>query len=1193
MTDANSLEFLELIEKRSSVFNRFDSRTMNRGREYFKRGRVRSCGVNANNAIVGLVNGTRQYVTKIQMTKDFASVETAKCNCPVEQNCKHAVALLFDYFNKLRLAVPGHPKAPLDVSLLQPEKKASVPSGTTPAAPTELKPAAPVELKPPVFAEIKSAAPVEVNPPVLAEIKSAASVEIKPAVIAHSARMNEAKIKPASAELTRALDRIVLRMKVPQKPQAESLELQPGKARSRNMIVYILGESQCNLVPSVSIAKAPLNREGKFESAQVQQLQWERLFFSRNLPAYVEDLDLELVSLWQTLSGANNFWSHSLNSPLYSDPDLFYIFLSRVLASGRCYFEKDASRALQLGPKLSAKLVWKRNPDQTQSVRMLAEDRESNIEHECFQWRLPWYIDSVNGICGPAELPYSAELLEDLLRLPSLDEDDALSLSLKLPELKLDGLLPLPECRRKIVVNKIKPVPHLSLVDKSKHGRQRMGVLLSFDYPGLGNGSSRGKFSSDGESIIQILPDIDAEAAFIKELEAYGFVRADEYPDYFVAGNEQSWIDFAEQIAAVLKQKKWQISSVVLDQIRPVELTDADLELAISEEKSWWFSLALHIIVNGKKQPLLPLLCAAIESLPDANQYSLSSIDCLNKRGKFYGVLQDSKVISLPFERVRPMLITVHEMLLQDKEIVRKELKMSALDAARLLENEFGNVRFRGKEKLKELLKSLKALMEVPEPDLPKSFNTVLRPYQLEGLAWLQLLARNEFAGILADDMGLGKTVQMLAFIAMEKEAGRLQGSPFLVVCPTSVLPNWLSEAGKFCPELKALAHYGFDRASRFSKIREAELVFTSYPLLVRDIEKLRKIKWRGIALDEAQAIKNPSTQLAEAVCSLTSELRFCMTGTPIENHLGELWSQFHFLLPGYLGDKRSFKLGFRDKIEKHGDTRRLELLATRVRPFILRRTKEEVANDLPEKTIIVKEIELEGGQRDLYETVRLASTEKVRQEIEKKGFKKSQIMILDALLKLRQVCCDPRLVKLSEARKVKESAKLDALLEMMSQLQDEGRRVLVFSQFTSMLDLISEELRKKDIDYVELRGDTTDRVSPVKSFQNEEVRVFLLSLKAGGSGLNLTAADTVIHYDPWWNPAVEAQASDRAHRIGQTKNVFIYKLLAKGSIEEKMIKLQKRKAELAAAIFTGDGNSNFNFTEDDIDLLLSPIGRL
>jgi SNF2 family DNA or RNA helicase len=337
--------------------------------------------------------------------------------------------------------------------------------------------------------------------------------------------------------------------------------------------------------------------------------------------------------------------------------------------------------------------------------------------------------------------------------------------------------------------------------------------------------------------------------------------------------------------------------------------------------------------------------------------------------------------------------------------------------------------------------------------------------------------------------------------------------------------------------------------------------------------------------------VKNAQARAAAVVRKLKARHRLCLTGTPLENHLGELWAQFDFLLPGFLGDSRQFAQTWRTPIEKRGDALRRDLLARRLAPFILRRKKEEVARELPAKTIIVRTVELVGGQRDLYETVRAAMDAKVREEIASKGFNRSQIVILDALLKLRQVCCDPRLLKgVTAAEKVRERAKLGLLMDILPEMVDEGRRVLVFSQFTSMLELIAQALDQAGIAHVSLTGQTVAREKVIAEFQGGLAPVFLISLKAGGVGLNLTAADTVIHYDPWWNPAAENQAADRAHRIGQQRKVFVYKLVVAGSIEERIVALQERKAALAEGVLSQDAGALAKFGEDDLRALLAPL---
>jgi len=453
----------------------------------------------------------------------------------------------------------------------------------------------------------------------------------------------------------------------------------------------------------------------------------------------------------------------------------------------------------------------------------------------------------------------------------------------------------------------------------------------------------------------------------------------------------------------------------------------------------------------------------------------------------------------------------------------------------------------------------------------------------------LNALAEAGVGGVLADDMGLGKTLQLITHLLALKQSGAL-AQPALVVVPTSLIPNWQAEVARFAPDLKVLALHGPQRSEDFSQLGAQDIVLTSYALLPRDVVTLRKQPFALIVLDEAQQVKNPRTQARRAVLSLRAPRCVCLTGTPLENHLGELWSQVDLAVPGLLGDEGAFRRHYRVPIEKQRDDECQARLNHRLAPFILRRTKAQVASELPPKTEITRRVVLDGRQRELYESLRLTLADELREVIAQRGIAHSGIVVLDALLKLRQVCCDPRLVKLEAARGVRESAKFELLMDMLPALLAEGRKVLLFSQFTEMLKLIALELDRKRIRYVMLTGETRDRAEPVKRFQDGDVPLFLLSLKAGGVGLNLTAADTVIHYDPWWNPAAEAQASDRAHRIGQDKPVFVFRLITADTVEERIEELKARKAELAEAVLEGGGaRERLSFDQDDLDALLAP----
>ena len=518
-------------------------------------------------------------------------------------------------------------------------------------------------------------------------------------------------------------------------------------------------------------------------------------------------------------------------------------------------------------------------------------------------------------------------------------------------------------------------------------------------------------------------------------------------------------------------------------------------------------------------------------------------------------------------------------------------LRLSRLEALRMGAALGEGAQWEGAASLHRLVQQLAGQTNLPDVPVPTGLVASLRPYQQQGLNWLQFLREHGLAGVLADDMGLGKTLQTLAHILLEKEQGRLTDAA-LIVAPVSLMGNWLREAARFTPGLRTLVLHGQDRHGAAADIADCDVVIAPYSLLQRDRDLWLARRWHLVVLDEAQNIKNASTGAAQVAAELDATHRLCLSGTPMENHLGELWSLFHFLMPGFLGSQKRFKELFRTPIEKHGDSERLTQLRARVTPFMLRRTKREVATELPDKVESIAGVTLEGKQADLYETIRLTTEKAVRDALADKGLAQSQIQILDALLKLRQVCCDPRLVPLASAQKIQQSAKLDLLMELLPEMLAEGRKVLLFSQFTSMLELIEEALKARDLPWVKLTGQSRNRDAIIDRFTSGEVPLFLISLKAGGVGLNLPQADTVIHYDPWWNPAVENQATDRAHRIGQKNRVFVYKLVAHGTIEERILALQERKAALADSMYSGaQARKQPLFTESDIAELLRPLG--
>jgi superfamily II DNA or RNA helicase len=468
------------------------------------------------------------------------------------------------------------------------------------------------------------------------------------------------------------------------------------------------------------------------------------------------------------------------------------------------------------------------------------------------------------------------------------------------------------------------------------------------------------------------------------------------------------------------------------------------------------------------------------------------------------------------------------------------------------------------------------------------NLDAVLRPYQKQGVAWLNFLRENDFGGILADEMGLGKTLQTLAFL---RSLGSNPHSkkPSLVVCPTSLVSNWVAETKKFTPELKILALDGPNRHSLFEQIPSHDLVVTSYALIRRDADRYRGMEFDTVVLDEAQHIKNRETQNAQAVKTVAAQHRLVLTGTPMENSVLDLWSIFDFLMPGYLGNAKDFRERYELPIAREKNAEAQARLARRLRPFMLRRLKKEVAPDLPAKLEQVSFCEMTPEQRTVYQQVIEVSRKEVLEAVGEQGLTKSRMVVLSALLRLRQVCCDLRLLKLDGVGPSDASGKLDMFGELLEEVIDGGHRVLVFSQFVSMLTLIKERLIQEGIEFCYLDGSTSDRAAVVAQFQTSNViPVFLISLKAGGVGLNLTGADTVIHFDPWWNPAVEDQATDRAHRIGQTRLVTSYKLITRDTVEEKILTLQNRKREIIQATIGGEEDLAASLTWEEIQELLS-----
>lgn len=727
------------------------------------------------------------------------------------------------------------------------------------------------------------------------------------------------------------------------------------------------------------------------------------------------------------------------------------------------------------------------------------------------------------------------------------------------------------------------PVPHARLWAgpvvllrsdglKSEEIEQVMPLLdLSFE---CGGERIRARDFGGGEQARHALERLGAVE--IERAEALPPIDAE--PDYIVLGEEtRDFCAFTQSAIPKLRALGWHVEIDSEYPFRVISAPDIAIGIRPHEKKSDWFTLELGIEIEGRKFDLVPIV---LDILDEASEDD--DLRAIERRLRARSCVRVSATehVLLPQERLRALLRALVEL----HQGVRRRGNIIMFPAARApilakLEKVHDPTRV--------LEKARTIFSPPPDVDVPATLQATLRPYQRAGISYLQHIGRTG-GGILADDMGLGKTLQTIAHLVIEKHEGRLS-EPALVVCPTSLAWNWGREIEKFAPHLKVTVLRGAARRKAWPHVPESDVVVTTYPVLVRDQKRFEKQKFSWLIIDEAQTIKNARSQAHGAVKSIDAERRLALTGTPIENDLGELWALFDLLKPGLLGNEEAFRRFFRAPIETKADLEKLAMLRDMVAPYLLRRTKLEVASDLPPKTEMVRPVELRGRQRELYEHIRIAAHAEVRRVIRKKGLAASTIPILDALMKLRQVCCDPRLVAMDAARGVTESAKYDALMDMFETQLPQGRRVLVFSQFTSMLALIARGLEERRVKYSVLTGQTRDRKSVCDTFERGETSVMLISLKAGGTGLNLVSADTVVHYDPWWNPAAEAQATDRAYRIGQKQPVFVHKLCAVGSVEERVMALQRRKRWLACALL-GDATPSESFTETDLDTLFAPL---
>ena len=1151
MPDSLELNYTHLLD------NNFDDKTILRGYDYFEQGKVISMDAIADGALLrSLVEGSshrKRYNTLIAIDWKKEHVD-GHCSCPVGHNCKHVVATLLEQ---------KHAEMQLTPRSL--DKQNSAQKHTKSVTQTELSKTDPDTQFESWFRQFNRD---------IGDTKASAH--------------------PITAE--------------------QNLTL----SQNKEQLFYVLDTAPyCDHELFVDLKLSRTLKNGGY--GKLQDFRLSNVKQQKHLQAE----DMRAISALQLMiQMAGGSLTREQGIPLAEQNSTKC--LETIIETGRCVWKNPNSPPLMLGKAKKPQFSWEVREDAHQHFNIHLNEKPAKVmilEHA-------WYIDLEENECGPLNTEVPPKLLNNLLRAPKIPPQavSRVRQSLKAWS-QVESLLPqILKTKRVQPPKRITPELHLDyqiisvprhlyteLSRHSKavsywhHGDETSQIEVPtaeilFDYGGKlipyssVNTEKATTFFKNGQ--VQILDrDLAQEKRLVSKLKKHDIfananILSNVSPtrDTLVLPNLQTdaaCLEFSLNTLSDLEATGWKVVRIDNTFVELVQDTDLEWYSELEDTSEYdYFSFRLGIVVEGEPIDILPLVTRLISTS------STKKLSMLADNERVTLPLDSGKMLAIPFSRIKPIVNILFE--LYDTELTKGGLKINKHQATLLadIEKAFqtSQMRWMGGDKLLSLSQHLANFSNAPSRKAPKTFKATLRGYQQSGVNWLQFLREHQLGGILADDMGLGKTIQTLAHLCIEKNRGRLT-KPCLIVAPTSLMHNWQSETSRFAPHLKTLVFHGDDRHSKSEKISQCHLVFTTYPLILRDKKIFLAHQFYYLILDEAQFIKNHKARSTQIIHQIQAEHRLCLTGTPMENHLLELWSLFHFLMPGFLGKLEQFKKVFKTPIEKQNDLLKQQGLAQRIKPFLLRRTKQEVLKDLPEKTEIIHKITLEGPQRDLYESIRLSMEEKVKNIVAQKGLKRSHLIILDALLKLRQTCCDPKLLSLSSAEKAHgHSAKLDALMQMLPSMVEEGQKILVFSQFTKMLKLIEEQLNQAQLEYVKLTGATKRRDKAIRAFQEGNTPIFLISLKAGGTGLNLTAADTVIHYDPWWNPAVENQATDRAHRMGQKKPVMVYKLLTADTVEETIHEMQQKKRALMEGLFTDGETSKIDLSEEDLATLFTPI---
>jgi superfamily II DNA or RNA helicase len=776
-----------------------------------------------------------------------------------------------------------------------------------------------------------------------------------------------------------------------------------------------------------------------------------------------------------------------------------------------------------------------------------------------------WHVDTSEGVARPLDIRTSPAALRRLVRSPTIAEPSSelvTMITYGLPKVASEIGAPLPDLSQVADVVDLEPTFRM----RAGGALTEVQVTLTAAY-----GDLEVEVRADGLSPpIMILPpqegqkrarcircDIAAQQAAVEKLLDLG-LEPDESGQHFVAHGDDSIQFWSEGVGSL--PEEW-------DLYVPEELVGTQVR-------------SKPVAMNARVSSGVDWLSVKIAYESEGVGVERDELERVLREGKKYVRLSDNSFAPIDAERVKALLDREVELIVAAGKTGKIPLSQAGR-VQELLEHAANSMIAPG---AKELFQKLASIDEIKAAKKPKGLKATLRPYQEQGLSWLRFIHEISSGGVLADDMGLGKTLETIALLLSLKNDAKDEALRALIVAPTSVVTNWVREIERFAPALTTALWHGAGRRDQTDELENSNVIITSYALLRRDIDLLKKLRLDYAILDEAQAIKNPLSATAQAAKELAATRRLALTGTPIENRLSEIWSIFDFVSPGLLGPLPKFEERYARPIEQ-GNSERAARLRSIIHPFILRRTKMEVAKDLPPKLEVDKIVDMAPDQKAIYLQVLREVRAQVMGEVEKAGMAKSHIHILAGLTKLRQAACDPRLLGLPREFSHDDSGKLDAMRELVQEVEAGGHKVLIFSQFVSMLKLICAALDEDKIRYEYLDGSTVDRPERIERFQQDPtIPVFLISLKAGGTGLNLTAADTVIHFDPWWNPAVEDQASDRAHRIGQKKVVTVYRLVAAGTIEEKILQLKQRKKDLVNSVLSEDQTGEKLLTREDLD---------